>query len=178
MWLCGYLSGLPDIHGGPVHLQFLPQLTAHRGKLLTSEPERGKAVHAASFLRERCIVLEDALIRRPSLLRLMLTHEIFHFVWIHLSNESRHGFERVLVREHTARVAGELGESADVAKESLQPDDMAQRSLRWRNYVCESFCDTAAWMYGGVKRHRYFRLAEERRAPRAAALASIRTFRA
>lgn len=177
-WLSDYLSGLPDLDGSPIHLQFLPELTAHRGKLLTGEPGRGKAVHAASFLRERRIVLEDDLLQHPLLLRLTLTHEIFHFVWIRLSNESRRGFEQVLLQEHTACVAGELGESSEVARESLLPSDRAQRYLRWRAYVCESFCDTAAWSYSGVKRYRYFRLPEEWRNRRATVLSNIRISRA
>lgn len=177
-WLRAYLSGLPDIDGSPIHLQFLPELTVCRRKLLTGEPTRGKAVHAASFLRERRIILEEALLRRPSLLRLMLTHEIFHFVWVRLSNRSRRAFEQVLIQEHIASAIGELGESSEVARELLQPDDRALRSLRWRSYICESFCDTAAWRYSGVKRHRYFRLAEQWRKQRAATLATIRISRA
>ena len=177
-WLDSYLSGLPHIDGSPIHLEFLSGLTAHRGRLLTGEPERGKAVHAASFLRERRIVLEDTLIENPSLLRLLLTHEIFHFVWIRLSNGSRREFEQALHREHRARTTSELGESSAVARELLQAGDEAQRSLRWRSYVCESFCDTAAWAYGGLKCYRYFRLAPEWRKRRAAVLSNIRVSRA
>jgi hypothetical protein len=177
-WLRSYLSGLPDIDGSPIYLQFLPELTAHRGKLFTGEPERGRAVHPASFLRERRIVLEDTLIENPSLLRLLLTHEIFHFVWIRLSNESRRNFEQALLREQRSHVTGELGESSAVARELLRTGDEARRSLRWRGYVCESFCDTAAWAYGGMKRYRYFRLAAEWRTRRAAVLSNIRVSRA
>lgn len=177
-WLYDYLCGLPDIDGGPIRLQFLPELTAHRGKLLTGATGRGRAVYAASFLRERRIVLDDALIQHPPLLRLMLTHEIFHFVWIRLSNESRQGFERTLVREQRAGVTCDLGESSEVARESLRPGDRARRSLPWRNYVCESFCDTGTWMYSGVRRHRCFRLAEEWRNRRAAFFFNIPTLRA
>jgi hypothetical protein len=29
----------------------------------------------------------------------------------------------------------------------------------WREYCCESFCDTAAWLYSGVQVHSEFTLA-------------------
>jgi hypothetical protein len=38
----------------------------------------------------------------------------------------------------------------------------------WRDYVCESFCDTAAWLYSGVRRHPEFTLAPRFRERRAA----------
>ena len=33
------------------------------------------------------------------------------------------------------------------------------RSWHRREYCCESFCDTAAWIYSGVRRHEEFTLA-------------------
>ena len=45
-----------------------------------------------------------------------------------------------------------------VAEEALRPEDGAGRTRRWREYCCESFCDTAAWMYSGVERHEEFTL--------------------
>jgi hypothetical protein len=67
-----------------------------------------------------------------------------------------------LLRVELARGArGELGESASLKKSLLE-------KALWRDYVCESFCDTAAWLYAGVKRHPQFTLArrwtERRRA--------------
>lgn len=56
---------------------------------------------------------------------------------------------------------GELGESASFKKALLTPQ-------RWRDYVCESFCDTAAWLYSGVKQHGEFTLARRWREPRKA----------
>jgi hypothetical protein len=40
------------------------------------------------------------------------------------------------------------------------------RNRRWREYCCESFCDTAAWLYAGVARHEEFTLAAPLRAAR------------
>ena len=38
---------------------------------------------------------------------------------------------------------------------------------RWREYLCESFCDTAAWLYSGLPSHEEFTLAPRFRRPRA-----------
>jgi len=65
-------------------------------------------------------------------------HEIFHFVWVRLANATRASFAALLTEELRGRARGELGESAAVRKE-LDRDS--------RDYVCESFCDTAAWLY-------------------------------
>ena len=37
----------------------------------------------------------------------------------------------------------------------------------WRDYLCESFCDTAAWIYSGVRRHPEYTLAARHRDRRA-----------
>jgi hypothetical protein len=42
------------------------------------------------------------------------------------------------------------------------------RTRRWREYCCESFCDTAAWLYSGMRRHPEFALAAQFSAPRRA----------
>jgi hypothetical protein len=39
---------------------------------------------------------------------------------------------------------------------------------QWREYVCESFCDTAAWLYGGLRTHDEFTLSPRFRRRRAA----------
>ena len=105
-------------------------------------------MHAASFIRKRRIVIERDLLGRAQKLRLIVVHEIFHFVWARLGNAARRSFEGILEQERSLHARGELGESAELRK-----------SLRcWRGYVCESFCDTAAWMYAGVRRHPEFTL--------------------
>ena len=44
---------------------------------------------------------------------------------------------------------GEAGWSAEWRKRELIPGDAARRSRRWREYCCESFCDTAAYLETG-----------------------------
>jgi hypothetical protein len=110
---------------------------------------RGTPVHAACFLRRREIVLETCLLRKPRAFRFILVHELFHFVWRRLGNPARRDFNALLLRERLRRARGELGESSSFKKEQLADDDCINNSRSWRDYVCESFCDTAAWLYSG-----------------------------
>ncbi len=135
-------SRLPVLEGGFILIAFQPDLTAHRSQLWSGHT-CGTPVHAGTFIRQRRIVLETALLRRPLLLRLILQHEIFHFVWVRLNNTSRNEFAALLETECRSRARGELGESASVHK-------CTPTETRWRNYVCESFCDTAACFYAGA----------------------------
>ncbi len=130
---------LPDLPGEPIWLSVKPQLTAHRGKLLSKKPGKGIAVHAASFIRMRRIVLAQELLTSSDTLRLIVAHELFHFAWVRLGNPLRRSYGSLLEEEMQAGVRGELGESAGVRKLLLPTG--------WRDYVCESFCDTAAWFY-------------------------------
>ncbi len=88
------------------------------------------------------------MLARPKKLKLILTHEIFHFVWAHLGNRRRAEYSALIANELVARARGELGESAAEAKHG----DL-------KNYICESFCDTGAWLYSGVKTSPEFTLA-------------------
>ena len=115
-------------------------------------------MYAASFIRKRSIVLETELLKIPATLRLIVVHELFHFVWARLGNPARLEFTGLLDRERLNRARGELGESA-AAKKHLAFS---------RDYVCESFCDTAAWMYAGVKHHSEFTLSAKWRNQRRA----------
>jgi hypothetical protein len=120
-------------------------LTAHRSKLLSAQLKRGTPVHAASFIRRREIVFERELLRK-SALPVIVVHEIFHFVWARLSNAVRASFTDLLVEESRGKARGELGESAAVKKAEAA-------GVPNCDYVCESFCDTAAWLYApGFKR--------------------------
>ena len=112
-------------------------------------------MHAASFIRSRRIVLESSLLRQPRLFRLILLHEIFHFVWARLGNEKRRQYSRMLEREFASDVRGELGCSAQLKKDARP----APGTRAWREYVCESFCDTAAFVFSGFRRHPAFTLA-------------------
>jgi hypothetical protein len=92
------------------------------------------------------------------MLRLIVVHEIFHFVWTRLSNAVRKEFADLLLHELEHGARGELGESASVKKTLLAGPRECYKTRLWRDYVSESFCDTAAWLYAGVKRHESFTL--------------------
>lgn len=128
-----------------------------RGKLY-SNTGRGSEVHAASFLRERSMVLDSALLSRPRELRRILVHELFHFVWWKLGNPRRAGWDALLRNELAARSRGELGWSAEKLKKQA-----AQGEGAWRLYRCESFCDSAAWYFTGGQHSEYTLAASFRR---------------
>lgn len=131
---------LPTLAGRPIRLQLRPVLLAWQGQL---HEERGTPVHAASFLRRRLIVLETPLLRKPAELHRILLHELFHFAWCRLGNPKRAAWQQLLEAEWDANARGELGWSAQWRKESLG----GKRAGRlWRDYLSESFCDTAAYM--------------------------------
>jgi hypothetical protein len=88
----------------------------------------------------------------------ILMHEIFHFAWVRLPNASRLGWERLLAGELEHDIPGELGWSAEWRKSKLRGSDRRRRSPAWRRYACESFCDTAAWLFAGVPTHEEFTL--------------------
>jgi hypothetical protein len=138
--------------GAPIRIVFRPQLSNCRGKLLSGEG-RGQPVHAGSFLRQRRIVVDRALLARPRQLTRIVLHELFHFVWPRLGNPARLEWERMLRAELTARAPGEAGWSAEWRKDALRPLDATHRTRRWREYACESFCDTAAWLFSGALPH-------------------------
>jgi hypothetical protein len=96
----------------------------------------------------------------------IFVHELFHFVWLRAGNPLRLAWEGRMRDEYRARARGELGWSAEWRRLALSKGDVAARSRRWREYCCESFCDTAAWLYAGVRRHGEFRLAARFRARR------------
>jgi hypothetical protein len=122
--------------------------------------DRGTPVHAASFIRRREIVFESELLRKTALPQIVV-HEIFHFVWARLSNMDRAGFRALLAAEFRGKARGELGESAAVKKQE------AGGALT-RDYVCESFCDTAAWLYAPAPTKRSSTLGQKWRAQRKA----------
>jgi hypothetical protein len=157
----------PEELGSPIEIEFLPNLRARSGKLRSGKREPGKEVHAGSFLRERRIVLDSSLRKRPRELRRILTHELFHFAWVRLGNGRRREWETLLRREIQGGVRGELGWSAELIKAAMTRADRVGRSRRWREYVCESFCDSAAWLFTAYGPHDEFTLpASARRARR------------
>jgi hypothetical protein len=105
----------------------------------------GNPAHAATFIRKRLILLDKELLVNPAEHARILTHERFHFVWVRLGNPLRRDWERVLQNEIAGGARGETGWSAEWRKQKLAPADFTKRTRKWREYCCESFCDTAAW---------------------------------
>lgn len=155
------------LQGRSVSLRFAPALTADRRRLYSNRPY-GQPVYAGSFIRKRQIVLDRELERRPRELARILVHELFHFAWVKLGNPARRSYEALLRAEWKKRARGELGWSAESRKrEILSGSERSGRSTAWRDYLCESFCDTAAWIYSGVHRHPEYTLAARHRDRRA-----------
>jgi hypothetical protein len=139
---------LPPIEGDPVRLEVRQELA-----------DRCGAVHAGAFIRERRIAFDAELAADPQEFARIFVHEIFHFVWLRLGNPRRWSYGALLREEMRGRARGELGWSAEWRKRALTGNDGRRRTRRWREYVCESFCDTAAWMFSGVPVHREYTLA-------------------
>jgi len=128
-WLLN--SRLPPLQGSPIVFTFSEGLTV-----------RGVKMDAAAYLRERRVVLERRLRGRE--LRRVTVHELFHFVWWRLGNPARRSWESLLTSE---RSRGEAGWSAEWRKDALSEEDRRNRTRRWREYVCEAFCDSAAAIF-------------------------------
>jgi hypothetical protein len=150
---------LPPLEGRSLRIRFMPALTVGSGKLY-SRRSCGLPVYAGSYIRKREIVLDYELKSHPGELARILTHELFHFAWVRLGNPARRSYENIVRREFKDHARGELGWSAESRKSAfshpLQPT--SHNLLTWREYICESFCDTAAWLYSGVRRHGEFTL--------------------
>ena len=158
---------MPSITGSPIRIEFRPELTSWRGELLSGDP-RGEPIHATTFLRKRLIVLDSELAHDWPELSRILVHELFHFVWVRLGNPMRRSYENLICVELQARVRGELGWSAEWRKKALSAEDIAKRNRKWREYVAESFCDTAAYLYSECDEHDEYTLKGRRRKMRAA----------
>jgi hypothetical protein len=106
------------------------------------------------------------LLGNPRELRRIFLHEIFHFAWVRAGNRIRREWESLIEKEWATGARGELGWSAEWRKKRLLEKGTGRRL--WREYLCESFCDTAAWLFGRLGAHEEFTLAETYRARRAA----------
>ena len=134
---------LPDLDGQPIRVVIRASLGPHL---------------AATSIPRRVIYLDrEVLVQRGDFERI-LVHELFHFVWVRLSNQARWDWERLLSTEFRRRVRGELGWSAQWRKQKLRPTDVRLRTSAWRLYACESFCDSAARVYSGLTHHDEFTL--------------------
>jgi len=138
------LRRLPPLAGAPIRIGRAPGLRDRYG-----------ASHAGTMLRDRRILFDC----EPAEFPRIFVHEVFHFVWLRAGNAARISFEYLLASELESGVSGELGWSAELRKAKLTVADRRNRTRRWREYCCESFCDTAAWLYSGVERHDEFTLA-------------------
>jgi hypothetical protein len=145
------LRRLPAVSGRPVRVEFVRGLRDRKGD-----------VHGGAFLRQRRIALNCT---RRELPRIFV-HELFHFVWLRAGNPMRHAYELLLEDELRSAARGELGWSAEWRKAKLTSGDIARRTRRWREYCCESFCDSAAWLYSGVADHEEFTLGRRFRSVR------------
>ncbi len=158
---------LPDLEGRAIQIRFRPELSAGSRKLY-SKRTSGQPVYAGTFIRKRRIVLDLELAGKPKELARILIHELFHFAWVRMGNRRRQSYDDLLRREWKQRARGELGWSAESRKSALPHVPAAGgRHPGWRDYTCESFCDTAAWLYSGIARHPEFTLAERHRKRRA-----------
>ena len=135
---------LPPATGAPIRIRFAADLSRHG------------SIHAGALLRARKVLMEASL---GGDFERILVHELFHFVWLRLGNPRRRSFERLLAAEIGRGAPGELGWSAEWRKEALEPGDRRLRTRRWREYACESFCDSAAWVFAGLRSHPEFTLA-------------------
>jgi len=147
------MRALPALEGDPIAIR------AARGLR-----DRHGPVHAGSFLRKRSIAFNCTAAEFPR----VFVHEVFHFVWLRAGNSRRRDFETLLRSEWLAGASGELGWSAEWRKLKLTPGDVRGRTRRWRDYCCEGFCDSAAWLYSGVRSHPEYTLASRYRTGRRA----------
>jgi hypothetical protein len=139
-----------ETQGWPIRILFLPALRAHRGKLLSGQGP-GVAVHAGTFLRRREIILDAGLLACPGELARILIHELYHFVWLRLDNHTRRSYADLVAEEIRKGARGELGWSAEWRKQVLTAQDRRKGTRRWREYLSESFCDTASWLFSGSR---------------------------
>jgi len=143
---------LPPLSGLPIRVELRRSLGPHL---------------AATDIPRRRILLDAGLLTQSGEFERILVHEIFHFAWVRLSNQTRRSWESVLAAEFVARAPGELGWSSEWRKHKIQRSDIRDRTPGWRRYACESFCDTSAWLYAGLRRHSEYTLsAQPRRARR------------
>jgi len=147
---------IPPAEGSPIRIEFRRTIVDHAGA----------PAHAATYIRERRVFLETGLKSKPYEFARIFAHELFHFVWPRLGNAKRRSYEDLVAGEMRQRRGGELGWSSEWRKQKLTVRDRARRTRRWRDYCCESFCDTAAWLYAGVGRHAEFTLSKKARRAR------------
>ena len=138
---CKLTKAKLEFVGEPIPIEFRADLRAG-----TAE------VHASTYLHHRLIVLDTALRRSPRECERILAHEIFHFVWWKAPS-IRSQYARLIGGELAAGARGEMGWSAEWRKLALRPTDLGGNTRRFREYLCESFCDSCASLLVGIARH-------------------------
>ena len=118
---------------------------------VAGSPQSQADTHAASYIPERYVVLGKDLFSRRVELGRIFYHELCHFLWLRLGNPKRLRFAALLQWEFQKKIPGELGHSSQRRKEKLWAGrTAASRALfhtrQWREYVCESFCDTGSFV--------------------------------
>ena len=99
---------LPPLSGRPIRVEIRRSLGPHL---------------AATHIPRRVILLDAGLLAQPGEFERILVHEIFHFAWVRLSNQTRRSWEDVLAAEFAARARGELGWSSEWRKDKLKRSD-------------------------------------------------------
>ena len=91
----------------------------------------------------------------------IFVHEVAHFIWLRLGNPVRLSYEDAGARAkwRLRREGGTRLERGVAEGRAATRRISTGATRRWREYCCESFCDTAAWLYSGLERHREFTLA-------------------
>lgn len=144
---------LPPLAGRPIRVELRRSLGPHL---------------AATLIPRRVILLDREVLATRGDFERILIHELFHFAWVRLSNARRRDWEQLLLSEFARRATGELGWSAEWRRLKIKAPDRSGRTPAWRRYACESFCDSAAWLFAGIGKHEEFTLAARFRAPRRA----------
>ena len=134
---------LPALTGLPIRVELRPSLGPHL---------------AATAISRRLILLDSQVLTRTAEFERILIHELFHFAWVRLGNPRRGSWQDLLASEIAHRTPGELGWSSEWRKSKLRVADPGGRTPAWRRYACESFCDSAAWLWSGLRRHEEFTL--------------------
>jgi len=140
-------SVLSPSNGRPIRLLWTAELSDGPRPALAGADIRRREIHLLSSLRDN-----------PAERARILTHELFHFVWVRLGNPRRASWKQLLQHEIDANANGELGWSSQWRKEDL-PRNLPQ-------YACESFCDTAAALFSGCPEHEEYTLAKRWRSKR------------
>ena len=102
------------------------------------------------------------MLRTPRVLERIFVHEVFHFVWSKLGNRLRASYQELVLDELgcDARRTRLVRRSM---KLQLAKSDLEGRTRRWKDYLCESFCDTAGWLYGSARQYSEMTLGRDQR---------------